>query len=44
MRTWIEKRRLSSLVAAFYVLAITTAPLFHNHAAQDHDGCVIGTC
>ena len=26
-------------VAAGYALAITTASLFHNHGAQDNDGC-----
>jgi len=39
MRAWTHNRRLSSLVAACYVLAVTTAPLFHNHAAQYNDGC-----
>ena len=38
MRAWTHNRRLSSLVAACYVLAVTTAPLFHNHAAEDN-GC-----
>jgi hypothetical protein len=42
MHTWISKSRLASLLAACYVLAVTTAPLFHNHAAEHGEGCCHG--
>ena len=34
-----KNRWLSIAVAVGYVLTITTASLFHNHAAQDAGGC-----
>jgi hypothetical protein len=42
MRTVMGNRWLSTLMAAGYVLAVTTASLFHNHAAQDGGGCCHG--
>ena len=42
MRVCMRNRWISSLMAAGYVLAVTMAPLFHNHAAQDNDGCCHG--
>jgi len=42
MRTWTNNRGLSIAVAAGYVLVVTTASLFHNHAAQDGGGCCHG--
>jgi hypothetical protein len=42
MRTWTKNRWFSSLVAVGYMLTVTTASLFHNHAAHDGDGCCHG--
>ena len=42
MRTWTRNRGLSIAVAAGYVLAVTAASLFHNHAAHDGGGCCGG--
>ena len=39
MHTWTRNRGLSIAVAVGYVLAITAASLFHNHAAHDSGGC-----
>jgi hypothetical protein len=39
MRIWKKNRWLSIVVAVGYVLTVTTASLFHNHAAKDGDGC-----
>jgi hypothetical protein len=39
MRKWTNNRWLSVTLAAGYVLAVTAASLFHNHAVEDNSGC-----
>jgi hypothetical protein len=39
MRIGTDQRRTSLLLVACYVLAITAAPLFHNHAIEHGEGC-----
>jgi hypothetical protein len=42
MRIWKNNRWLLIAVAVGYVLTITTASLFHNHAAHEGDRCYHG--
>jgi hypothetical protein len=39
MRVGIKSRCVASLLAVGYLLAISAAPLFHNHAAENGGGC-----
>jgi hypothetical protein len=39
MRMGMKNRWVSLLVAAGYLLAVSTASLFHHHADQDGGGC-----
>ena len=42
MRMGMKNRWVSVLVAAGYLLAVSTASLFHHHAKRDYGGCCHG--
>ena len=42
MRMGMKNRWVSVLVAAGYLLAVSTASLFHHHADRDNSGCCHG--